>query len=202
MVRKYTRRQHQPEATPGAINTTESILDPSAGQPAVVIDPDTPDEGLEALSKEQLIALLRDSQQTAGQAISELERVKSAGDTAALLTSNVIEVHSHTDLVRVEVSEGKFEDIEKDFWKYTLDLPPSAGEGIKINGMPAYHGQLICVDTDTLRYVKAMVFQAWYHEQSITGTANDNAFRRGYANSGTHLNHSLSGKGAWAGARA
>jgi hypothetical protein len=119
----------------------------------------------------------------------------------------VVEVYAGTKTVSVEVKKGEFEDQEVDYWHYTLDLPPSAGQGITINSMPAYHGQVITVDTNTLRTVKEMVYRAWYHEQSIFGQANDNAFRQGYMNGG-RVGSVLSPKGpgarapAWASARA
>jgi len=71
----------------------------------------------------------------------------------------------------------------------------------------AAQGQVITVDTNTLRTVKEMVYRAWYHEQSIFGQANDNAFRQGYMNGG-RVGSVLSPKGpgarapAWASARA
>lgn len=183
------------------INTAASLAIGAAPQegnaPPVAETP----PNLETLSKEELIALLTASQTSETLAKSELDRVRATTDAAALLTSNVVEVFAFEREDLVEVSDGQFEMVKHKYWYYTLDLPVSAGEGLKINGMPVYHNQRLCLQDDSLRMVKDMVARAWYHERSITGNANDNAFRQGYEHAGTRLNHTLSGK-PWASARA
>lgn len=68
-------------------------------------------------------------------------------------------------------------EMELDYWEYLIDLPPSGGEGVTINGTQFHHGQVIEVDTNTLRTIKEMVFRAWFHESQIKGN-DENKFRR------------------------
>lgn len=83
----------------------------------------------------------------------------------AILTSGV-----------VERPAGKTED-GKDLWWYRIDLAPSGGTEIKINGFPYYHGQTYKFDTDMLRSIKEIVHRTWDHENNIMG-ANENMYRR------------------------
>lgn len=76
----------------------------------------------------------------------------------------------------VERPAGKSED-GKDMWFYRIDLSPSGGTEIKINGFPYYHGQTYKFDTDTLRSIKEIVARTWDHENNIMG-ANENMYRR------------------------
>ena len=178
------------------INTSKTLRgDAPIDPPAPAVAAALSSEELRTLTKEELIELLAGEQTKAALLQGELDQVRATSDAAALMTSNVVEVFAGTKSVKVEVEKGVFEEQEKDFWHYTLDLPPSAGLGISINGMPCYHGQTMTVDTDMLRTVKDMVFRAWYHEHSIFGKANDNAFRQGYMGTGRGLGATLSGKG-------
>ncbi len=62
------------------------------------------------------------------------------------------------------------------YWFYRIDLPPSGGSGIKLNGVDYYHGETYEFDTSMLQTVKDIVFRTWAHEQSIKG--NDENFYR------------------------
>ena len=75
-----------------------------------------------------------------------------------------------------EVSAGLDDDGEQ-LWYYKIDLPPSGGIDIKINGTCFYHGEQYKIHTDTLVALKDIVFRTWQHEQSIHGS-NENFYRR------------------------
>lgn len=70
-----------------------------------------------------------------------------------------------------------FGEQEVDTFFYKIDLPPSGGVGIGINGQQFYHGWTYEFDLDTLRSVKDIVARSWAHENSIRGS-NENAYRR------------------------
>ncbi|MGQ7939132.1 hypothetical protein [Paraburkholderia sp. D1E] len=76
----------------------------------------------------------------------------------------------------VERPAGKADD-GTDLWWYRIDLSPSGGTEIKINGFPYYHGQTYKLTTDLLRSIKEIVARTWDHENNIMG-ANENLFRR------------------------
>ena len=75
-----------------------------------------------------------------------------------------------------EVYAGEDKD-GGDLWHYKIDLPPSGGTDIKINGIPLYHGQQYKLTTPTLQVVKDMVARTWKHEDMIRGT-NENFYRK------------------------
>jgi hypothetical protein len=75
------------------------------------------------------------------------------------------------------VLEPVFMEQEVPTWFYKIDLPPSGGEHIRINGAEFYHGSVGEFDMDTLRTVKDLVFRNWRHEESIMGS-NENAYRK------------------------
>jgi hypothetical protein len=78
----------------------------------------------------------------------------------------------------VEDEVPKFEYCRMvDFYRYRIELPPSGGLDVRINGVPYYHGQEYSVDLDTLRTLKDAVHRSWAHEASIRGS-NENAYRR------------------------
>lgn len=81
---------------------------------------------------------------------------------------------------------GKREDGE-DMWKYRIDLSPSGGVEIRLNGVPYYHGEVYTFDTATLRTVQDIVARTWDHERAVFGN-NENVYRR-------EMNVTLSGKG-------
>jgi hypothetical protein len=60
---------------------------------------------------------------------------------------------------------------------YKINLPPSGGIDIKINGTSFYHDQQYEIGLDTLRSLKDVVARCWQHEQSIHGS-NENFYRR------------------------
>lgn len=85
-----------------------------------------------------------------------------------------------------EVRIGKNAD-GVDMYKFKIDLAPSGGTDIKLNGIPYYHGEVYTFDTNTLRTVKEIVQRTWDHEHSINGK-NENVYRR-------EMNTTLSGRG-------
>ena len=183
------------------VNTTASVKEEPTTDAVEIEAEASGNAAYDDMSKEQLIALVQAQTEANAKLMEEMQRAQAASDNAAMITSNIREVYSHSD----EVEDGKNDDgtpklKSVEYWKYTLDLPPSAGEGLKYNGMPLYHGQTICVDIDTLRMVKDMVYRAHMHEASIFGKMNDNAFRQGYLGNGSRVGQVL-GSGpvpAWA----
>lgn len=85
-----------------------------------------------------------------------------------------------------EVWVGKNDD-GVDMYKFKIDLAPSGGTDIKLNGVPYYHGEVYSFDTNTLRTIKEIVQRTWDHERSINGK-NENVYRR-------EMNTTLSGRG-------
>jgi hypothetical protein len=69
------------------------------------------------------------------------------------------------------------DEVGKQWWWYRIDLPPSGGLDISINGTKFYHGQQYKIGTETLRSLKEMVHRSWQHEHSIMGS-NENFYRR------------------------
>ena len=61
------------------------------------------------------------------------------------------------------------------YW-YKIEIPPSAGLFISVNGQQLYHGETYKFTLDNLRTVKEMVFRAWQHEANVSGS-NENAYR-------------------------
>ena len=59
---------------------------------------------------------------------------------------------------------------------YRIDLPPSGGQHLVINGTMFYHGEQYKVRVSTLRTLKEIVFRGWQHEASIRGS-NENFYR-------------------------
>ena len=72
-------------------------------------------------------------------------------------------------------------------YRYAIDLPPSGGISIGINGVQYYHGQAYEFTRDVLDTVKEMVFRSWEHERNIKGS-DENAYR-------PQLAQRLSGRG-------
>lgn len=75
------------------------------------------------------------------------------------------------------IKEPVFEDVELPTFHYRIDLPPSGGTEISINGVAFYHGEVYVVDLDLLRDLKDKVARSWVHEATIKGS-NENVFRR------------------------
>lgn len=70
-----------------------------------------------------------------------------------------------------------FADEEVPTFFYKIDLPPSGGVSVGINGQQFYHGRTYEFDLHTLRSVKDIIARSWAHENSIRGS-NENAYRR------------------------
>ena len=85
-----------------------------------------------------------------------------------------------------EVLVGK-NDAGEDMWKYKIDLPPSGGTDIKINGVPFFHGETYTFNTNLLQSIKEIVSRTWQHEANISGS-NENFYRR-------EMNKTISGRG-------
>lgn len=68
--------------------------------------------------------------------------------------------------------EGEMEDA----YFYRIDLPPSGGTDLSINGNKFYHGEQYKVRVSTLRTLKEMVYRCFMHEASIRGS-NENFYR-------------------------
>jgi hypothetical protein len=74
-----------------------------------------------------------------------------------------------------EEVDGKMQEVQ--WWYYKIDLPPSGGIDIKINGVAFYHGEQYKITTNTLRMLKDTVAKCWKHEEQIHGS-NENFYRR------------------------
>lgn len=113
----------------------------------------------------ELEAQLTKSQTSEAKAVEEAAHNAAAAQSALLFNSSVS-----------EVAVGKNADGVL-LYKYKIDLPPSGGLDIKINGMPYYHGETYTFDVDLLRTIKEIVQRTWAHEQSIQGS-NENFYRK------------------------
>jgi hypothetical protein len=113
---------------------------------------------------------------------SEQKALESAAHNAAAAQS-VLLFNSAT----TEVHCGKTEKGD-DQWKYKIDLPPSGGTDIRINGRPYYHGETYTFGTELLRSIKEIVQRSWNHEASIQGS-NENFYRK-------EMNRTISGRRA------
>lgn len=72
----------------------------------------------------------------------------------------------------------EFEEVDMPTFFYKVDLPPSGGVCVKLDGVDYYHGETYTVHLDMLRTLKDSVYKAWVHEQTIRGNVNENVFRR------------------------
>ena len=63
-------------------------------------------------------------------------------------------------------------------YRFRIDLPPSGGIGLVINGFTYYHDESYEFTAEELRSIKEQVARAWGHERSINGAENENAYRR------------------------
>lgn len=149
-----------PARNPQDSASVKPELDESVADPAEKMESA---EDLKARIK-ALEAQLAESKAAKEAAEEESERLAAQGQSA-IFTSGV-----------VERPAGKSED-GKDLWWYRIDLSPSGGTEIKINGIPYYHGSTYKFDTDLLRSVKEIVARTWDHENNIMG-ANENMYRR------------------------
>src|SRR5271154_5918094 len=113
----------------------------------------------------ELEALLEASKSEVERANEVIARNKAAAQSQAMFGPANTEVHV-----------GEDEDGEPIFM-YRIDLPPSGGEFIRINGYAYNHGDTYKFNQDLLRTVKEIVFRSWGHESAIKGE-NENAYRR------------------------
>jgi hypothetical protein len=127
------------------------------------------------------------------QRIAELEAQLAASKSSEqkaleLAASNAAAAQSATlfNSAVTEILVGK-NDKGEEMWKYKIDLPPSGGTDIKINGVPFFHGETYTFNTDLLRSIKEIVQRSWLHEASIQGS-NENFYRK-------EMNKTISGRG-------
>jgi hypothetical protein len=144
-------------------------------------DGDTPsikEESGDAALKQRIAEL---EAELAASKTSEQAAVELAAQNAAAAQSMLL-----FGTATSEAHAGKNKD-GKDMWKYKIDLPPSGGTDIKINGAPYYHGETYTFETDLLRTVKEIIQRSWNHEASIQGS-NENFYRK-------EMNRTISGRG-------
>lgn len=143
----------------------------------------TSPEDLQALQEE--VARLTKALAGETDRASAAEEALKARAGAQLLGSNVEEIATGK-MVKVkrclnpwerETAAQKFEQRELPTFFYKIDLPPSGGSDISLNGTKFYHGSTYTVDIDLLRDLKEKVYRCWAHENSIMGS-NENAYRR------------------------
>lgn len=135
----------------------------------------------------------------------ENSKLAASQQAAAILVSNVTEVPAGTVKIKRTDSEGdvvtvrvqktnddgspkmdedgkimyKMEPVYDDvdvFW-YKIDLAPSGGLEVKINGVSYFHGKVYKFTLDQLRSVKDIVARSWSHEAQIQGS-NENFYRK------------------------
>ncbi len=63
-------------------------------------------------------------------------------------------------------------EAEVDFYRYLVELPPSAGMAIRLGPNQFDHGSIVEVDYNTLRSLKEQVHRSWAHEASIRESEN------------------------------
>lgn len=125
----------------------------------------------DAALADKLIEIEKENKILREQAIHHADELQAAQDTliasqsAFLLGSNVS-----------EVSLGENDEGEE-LWRYKVDLPPSGGMCIKLNGLDYFHGEQYNFTTDQLRSIKDIVARCWNHEASIMGS-NENFYRQ------------------------
>lgn len=75
--------------------------------------------------------------------------------------------------------DEKGEKVLEPTFHFKIDLPPSGGDGIFINGVPHYHGSTYQLTIGQLRVFKDQVHRSWAHERSIRGDdENERSYRR------------------------
>lgn len=109
---------------------------------------------------------------SAADTAAELEKLrKEVADLKAQKTAQPVVFTATT-----EIDIGENDRGVREFW-YEIDLAPSGGHEIKLNGKAYYHGQRYKVTLDELCTLKDIVHRTWTHEASITGS-NENFYRR------------------------
>lgn len=106
---------------------------------------------------------------------SEIAEV-ATGDTVTVKRLEKFKIVGYKDDGR-EIKEPVWKEVQLATYFYKIDLPPSGGEAVVINGERFYHGSTYTVDLDQLRDLKDKVARAWEHEQTINGR-NENVFRK------------------------
>lgn len=102
----------------------------------------------------------------------ELERLRE--EIRVLKETRTPESAAFSDAT--EIHAGKNDD-GNDMWFFRIDLPPSGGQAIVINGTHYFHREQYKFDTPMLQSVKDIQARAWKHDEQIKGS-NENAYRR------------------------
>ena len=135
--------------------------------------------GALAVSDEKLTSVQEAAKKSVEQQLASMQtdvREVATGDTVKVKRLDKFKVVGYKDDGR-EIREPIWKEVELPTFFYKIDLPPSGGEGVVINGQYYYHGQTYTVDIDLLRDLKDKVARAWGHEQTINGR-NENVFRK------------------------
>lgn len=76
-----------------------------------------------------------------------------------------------------EIRKPVFKKVKVPTYFYKIELPPSGGISVGINGQHFYHGETYEVDVDLLRTLKDIVHRSWAHEQKLKGS-DENVYRK------------------------
>ena len=120
------------------------------------------------------------------QKLTELERLKAelAEKTAEneRLRGEVITAKSEAMATFISFDqEMPTKELDKDgepLYEYRIDLPPSGGMMITINGWPFYPGQTYKMTRAQCASFKEIVARSHGHEATIKGKVNENIFRK------------------------
>ena len=63
-------------------------------------------------------------------------------------------------------------------YRIKINLPPSGGSDIKINGTSFYHGQEYDLREETVRCIQEIEYRCWEQEDLTRGRKNENFYRR------------------------
>ena len=135
--------------------------------------------GLLADSDVKLTASQEAAKKSVEQQLASMQsdvREMATGDTVTVKRLEKFKVVGYKDDGR-EIREPVWKDVILPTFFYKIDLPPSGGEAVVINGEHYYHDGTYTVDIDLLRDLKDKVARAWGHEQTINAR-NENIFRK------------------------
>lgn len=113
---------------------------------------------------------------------AELQRKIETGGFAPMLGRNVMEEDIGERETSIRVFDHKTRAYKNEtrmvrFFRHLIDLAPSGGTEIKINGVALFHGNVYELDIDTLRTVKEIEHRSWQHEEQIQGS-QESKFRK------------------------
>lgn len=119
---------------------------------------------MEGMSTKQLMEYARTLEEKLRTTQLEVDNLKEAAQENVVITPYHPERYIGLD------KEGNA------VFEYLIDLPPHAGEGLRINGHMLYHGQTYTLTKPNLLSVKDNVQRAWDHEKSLHDD-NENIYR-------------------------